>query len=237
MFRIESVSFSIGNAFKEIGSTVKNIIILRRKSKQDIAPQDDEFEYSNSEPRSAEERTNSAIEKFNEANEERLIAEINRSGEIESVYDILLPEYCAYITPELDDLIPVSSDTVYASYRGKPVEIKFNTLDNGNTVQEIIFEDGSKIRYETFSTDGKMTINAEEFEMLSGTIIETKSANDRVFSQLIQTPYMQRKIIKKPEYLHKAEHMLTAMSNKTDPKTDLINHEDFLTLTNQKNHI
>ncbi len=99
--------------------------------------------------------------------------------------------------------------TKVTSYKGKKVEIKCKILDDGSKLQEVTFDDGSQVKYITFLKGGKMDINGEEFEMPVGTIVETKSANGRVFSQLIQTPDMQKKVINKPEYIDEAEKALT----------------------------
>ena len=94
------------------------------------------------------------------------------------------------------------------SYKGKKVEIKCKILDDGSKLQEVNFDDGSQIKYITFLKGGKLDINGEEFEMPVGTIVETKSANGRVFSRLIQTPDMTKKVINKPAYLDEAEKVL-----------------------------
>ena len=199
---IEKVSLSnVRTALREFGSTVKSIVPFKHTKQLNF--HEDEFHRSDSEPRSSEERTNTAVIKYNEANKDRLVAEINRSGEIESVYDKLLPEYAAYQNPALTDLTAVSADTFSASNRGNPVEIKYKALENGNLEYKINFGDGSQINYVSFSKSGKMEIYGEEFKMPRGTVVETKSANGRMFSQLIQLPRMQRNIINKPEYLDK----------------------------------
>ena len=115
------------------------------------------------------------------------------------------------VNPDFGDLTftPISANTATAIYKGKPVEVRCKILNDGNKQPKIKFEDGSRIKYITFSNDGEMKINGEEYEMPAGTIVEIKSVNDRVFSQLIQTPEMQRQIINKPEYLDNAEQVLT----------------------------
>ncbi len=210
MIRIDNVSLSsVSTALRDFGTTVKNILPRKKKIDKQSSGSGDKFAAnSDSEPRTEEERTRTAVMKANEANRERLVAEINRSGEIDSVYDKLLPEYSAYQNPELKDFTPVSSDTVTALFRKKQVEIKFSTTEDDNKQQDIKFADGSQISYITFTKDGKMKINEEEFEMPEGTIIETKSINGRVISQFIQTPDIQRKVINKPEYLDEAEEVL-----------------------------
>ena len=70
--------------------------------------------------------------------------------------------------------------------------------NNGTQTQEINFKDGSKINYLIYSENGKMDINGEEFEMPAGTIVETKTAQNKVFSQLIQTPDMARTVVELP---------------------------------------
>ena len=245
MIHFENISLSdLKTTLRGFSSTVKSIV--PRKQKRRNQDNGDEFNYSDSEPRSSEERTNTAVMKSNEANQLRLVAEINRSAEIDSIYEKLLPEYMAYINPELNDLTSVSPDIVSASYKKKPVEIKCKALDDGNKQQEINFADGSQVSYVSFAKSGNMKINDEEFELPVGTIVETKSANGRVFSQLIQIPGMQRQVINKPEYLDKAEFLAATTSS------DLFENmfvkgqvfpEDFLIMTknlnlsNQKNQI
>lgn len=205
---VEKVSFSsLGSTLKEFGTTIKKMVPLKQ-TKQPIIP-DDEFNRSDCVPRSSEERTNTAVIKFNEANKERLVAEINRSGEIESVFDKLLPEYLAYKNHELKDFAftPVSDNVVNASNGKKSVEIRCEILPDGQKQQEVKFDDGSKVNYITFLSDGKLEINGEEFDMPEGTVVETKSVNGRVFSKTIQTPNLKRTVINKPDYIDYAEQM------------------------------
>lgn len=214
MNRIENVSLSpVKTAITNfLGSTVKRIVPYNKENtNQTSGGTGDGFNYSDSTPLPSDKRTKNAIVKSNEANKERLTAETNRSGEIDSVYEKLLPEYNAYKNPDFNDLefTRVSDDTLSAAYKKKSFDITCKTLENGNRLQEIKFNDGSHIKYEIFAQGGKMKINGEEFEMPAGTIVETKSANDRVFSQLIQTPDMERNVINKPQYLDKAEQILT----------------------------
>jgi hypothetical protein len=137
---------------------------------------------------------------YNSAN--RLIAEINRSAEPDSsFYEMLLPGYAAYKNPELSDLNFLPENMISATYKGKPVQIKISGIDDEKEVQEINFIDGSHICYVTFLKEGKMNINEEEFDMPTGTVVESKFVNDRMFSQLIQLPNMTRKVVAKPEYL------------------------------------
>ena len=212
MVNIENVSLSpVRTALSNFGSNLKRIIpnkIVNNNQNHDTG---DKLQRSNYEPIPAEQRLEAAIIKYNESNKERLVAEINRSGEIDSVYDKVLLEYGAYKNPDLKGLTftPVSENTVTTKYQGKPVEIVFNVFEDGKDQQEINFEDGSQIKYITFYKSGKMDINGEEFEMPEGTIVEIKSANGRTFSQLIQTPDMQRKVIEMPEGLDEAKQALT----------------------------
>lgn len=119
MIRIENVSLSTQSFLKNIGGTQKRKG-FKWPNKNNLFPKGDELKHSEAGSRSAEERTKSAVMKSNEANKERLIAEINRSGEIDSVYDKLLLEYGAYKNPEINDLVftPISSDTIIVKYKG-----------------------------------------------------------------------------------------------------------------------
>ena len=213
--KITSVS-SVIIAIKDFFLTLKNFILHKQVNKNQTPVSSNKLPSSGSEPRTQKERITAAVIKSNEANKERLIAEINRSGEIDSVYDKLLPEYSAYKNLELKDVMftPVSSDTVNASYKGKSIEIRFYDLNDGNKLQEIKFEDGSQIGYITYINGGKIKINEEEFEMPAGTVVETKTVKidkgSRVFSQFIQIPDAQRKVINKPEYIDIAEQALKA---------------------------
>ncbi len=236
IFRIDNISFTdVKTTIREFGSRVSLLVPRkpRRQARWLYDDTGDEFNYSDSKPRSSEERTCTAVMKSNEANIVRLAAEINRSAEIDSVYEKLLPEYTAYINPELNDLVSASSDVVSASYKKKPVEIKCKALDDGIRQQEISFNDGSQISYVSFSNGGKMRINEEEFEMPVGTVVETKSVNGRVFSQLIQIPGMQRRVVNKPEYLDKAEQIIT--SGAVDFEENQNQIDDFLELTKSLN--
>ena len=237
MINIEDISLSdVKTTLKKFGSSVK--CVVPRKQSKHSGDSRDEFKHSDSKPRSSEERTNTAVMKSNEANNVRLVAEINRSAEIESVYEKLLPEYTAYINPELKDLTHASADVVSASYKGKPVEIKCKVLDDGNKQQEIKFHDGSQISYVSFPKGDTIKINEEEFEIPVGTIIETKSANGRVFSQLIQIPNMKVKVINKPEYLDTAEKLITESINNSFGNMTLAGQaqsENFLSLTKNSN--
>ena len=208
---IAAVSLStVTTALKNFGSTVAKMVHNKGILKDHSSKTGDEFKRSDSESRSPEEQRDAAIVKSNEANKERLVAEINRSGEIDSVYDKLLPEYNAYKNPNFKDLEfkPISANTVTAMIKGKQLEVKCKALSDNSKQYEICFDDNSQINYVTFSEGGKMKINGEEYEMPAGAITETKSVSGRVFSQLIQTPDMERSIITKPEYLQMAEQVL-----------------------------
>ena len=214
MTQVQNVTLSsIRTAISNFGSSVKGMVTpYRRVNNNQSSASGDEFQYSDSKPRTSEQRAKSAVEKNNAANEKRLIAEINKSAEFDNIYDKLLQEYRAYSNPELNDanFSPVSEDTISAQYRGKQVRVKFNTLEDGSKQHQVNFNDGSKVDYITYTNGGKRKINGEEFELPAGTIVETKSVNDRVFSQLIQLPNAQRKVVNKPEYLDKAEQIITA---------------------------
>ncbi len=214
MTQVQNVTLSsIRTAISNFGSSVKGMVTpYRRVNNNKSSASGDEFQYSDSKPRTSEQRAKSAVEKNNAANEKRLIAEINKSAEFDNIYDKLLQEYRAYSNPELNDanFSPVSEDTISAQYRGKQVRVKFNTLEDGSKQHQVNFNDGSKVDYITYTNGGKRNINGEEFELPAGTIVETKSVNDRVFSQLIQLPNAQRKVVNKPEYLDKAEQIITA---------------------------
>ena len=123
-----------------------------------------------------------------------------------------MQEYNAYKNSVLDGLefTPVSEDTVSALYKGKQVGIRCKVLEDGNKQNEINFEDGSQISYISYSQGGKINIYGEEFEVPTGTILETKSVNGRVFSKLIQTPNMQRNVVNIPEVIEQAEQALNS---------------------------
>ena len=200
---IERVTFSTLN--NNLHNFIANIL-PPKKIKKYSNIDDDEFTATNSEPRSSEARTNAAVKKSNEANNYRLIAEINRSAEPDSSsYEMLLPGYAAYKNPELSNLNYSPENVISATYKGKPVQIKISDIDDEKEVQEISFNDGSQICYVTFLKEGKMNINEEEFDMPSGTVVESKFVNDRMFSQLIQLPNMTRRVVAKPEYLSKKQ--------------------------------
>ena len=213
---------------KKLMYKIKDIIPSKSENDEPASKTGDHFKYSDLEPRTAEDKLKRAIEKYNASNEQRLVAEINLSAEFDNAYEKLLPEYNAYKNPNFKDLTftPVSEDTISSSYKGKPFQIRFKHLDNGNKQQDISFDDGSQIKYILFVKDGNMKIYGEEFEMPAGTIIETKSVNDRVFSQLIQTPNMQRKVINKPEYLDKAEEILKTYIPESPDKSESVTETD-----------
>ena len=211
MVHIDSVSLSpVRTALRHFGSAVKRMVPFKGANKEHSAS-GDELKRSDSEPLTKEERTDGAIKKFNALNEQNLVRETNFFAELDNDFK-LLQEYRAYNNPDFSDLefSPVSSDTVSGKYKGKSVEIKFSTSEDGNKLEEISFHDGSKISYVTFSQGGKMNINGEEFEMPEGTIFESKSVQGRMFSQLIQTPNMLRSVINKPEGLEKAQQVLAS---------------------------
>lgn len=121
MVRIENVSLlSVKTALSNFGSTVKKIVPNNWINQNQPPVKNDEFKNTGSDPIPPEKRILAAVIKSNEANKERLIAEINRSGEFDSVYDKILPEYQAYKNPELLDVTfnPISSDTVIVTYKG-----------------------------------------------------------------------------------------------------------------------
>ncbi len=115
-----------GVSFPQIKSAFKN---LRNAIKERISPYSqpysnnqgttsDDFTYNdNEEARSDEERLLAATVKSNRDNANLTLAELNRSGEIDSVYDKLLPEYAAFKNPEIKftEFTPVSADTVIAT--------------------------------------------------------------------------------------------------------------------------
>ena len=206
-----SISPMVKTALNNFGFAVKTVLRNKIANKKQAPMKDDEFKRSDSEPLPQEVRLEAAIKKYNAANELRFVAETNYFADLDNDCN-LLQEYNAYKNPEFKDLTfyPVFADTVTASHKGNNLELKCKILDNGTKNQEINFHDGSQIKYTTFSEGGKMGINGEEYEMPAGTIVETKTANGRVFSQLIQTPDMERNIIAKPEYLDTAEQILKA---------------------------
>ena len=204
-----SISPMVKTALNNFGFAVKTVLRNKIANKKQAPMEDDEFKRSDSEPLPQEVRLQAAIKKYNAANELRFVAETNYFADLDNDCN-LLQEYNAYRNPEFKDLTfsPVYANTVIASHKGKPIEIKSEILDDGTKEQEINFHDGSRIKYTTFSEGGKMEINGEEYEMPAGAIVETKSINGRVFSQLIQTPDMERNLITKPEYLDVAEQAL-----------------------------
>lgn len=155
-------------------------------------------------------RLEGAVKKFNASNEQKIVAETNYFAEFDNDYK-LLQEYNAFKTPVFKGIIfeAVSSDTVKGIYKRKNVEIKRKISDDGNKRWEISFEDGSQISYLIFFRIRKMKINGEEFEMPEGTIVETKSVQGRIFSQLIQIPEMSRVVITLPDF-EKVEQVLEA---------------------------
>ena len=194
------------------GYTLPNLLppLFRKKDDGGLSPAEQK-------PRTPQERTNSAVKKANADNDYRYNAELNRSAvnftaEIEDApYSMLLNSYAAYKNPELKDIKYFSKNTVCATYRGQSVRIKSSDAD-GKKVQEINFEDGSQVCYTTFLNDGKMSLNGEDFDIPSGTVVETKSVNGRMFSQLIQLPDMKRKVVEIPEYIKEAGQILRVES-------------------------
>ena len=161
MTQVQNVTLSsIRTAISNFGSSVKGMVTpYRRVNNNQSSATGDEFQYSDSKPRTSEQRAKSAVEKNNAANEKRLIAEINKSAEFDNIYDKLLQEYRAYSNPELNDanFSPVSEDTISAQYRGKQVRVKFNTLEDGSKQHQVNFNDGSKVDYITYTNGGKRT--------------------------------------------------------------------------------
>lgn len=204
------ISPIIGTKLNNWGFAIKRLP-YNSKRKHYSTEQGDEYTYSGKEPLSTDERLKSAVNKFNAANELRIVAETNYFAELYHDYN-LLQEYNAYKNPELNDLtfIPVSEDTVSASYKKKQVEIKCKILENGSKQYKINFGDDSQISYVLFSKGGKADINGEEFEMPIGTILENKSVDGRVFSKLIQTPDMRREVINMPEVIENVEQILNS---------------------------
>ena len=190
--------------FKLAVKRLPNNLSNKHKGKEE----NDEFTTSGSEPRPTSERLKAAVTKFNGGNELRIVAVTNYCAEPDNDCN-LLQLYMAYKNPELKDseLTLLSDDTVTATYKRKQVTIQRNVTDNGSKKYEINFEDGSKIKYVSFTDGGSMEINGEEFEMPAGTIYEEKSVHGKVFSQLIRTPDMRRNVINMPEILDKAEQI------------------------------
>lgn len=204
MVHITDVSFPcVSKALQNFGARVKGIvpkkIIDNDRNKNGNSSNPNELEHSDAQAQTPEQRTEAAVKKFNAANEQRIVAATNSFAEIDNDC-MLLQEYCAYRTASFKDttFTPVSADTISGKYRGKQVEIKLTDNNDGTQSQEICFEDGSKITYLIYSENGKMNINGEEFEISAGTIVETKSAQGKVFSQLIQTPEMSRTVVELP---------------------------------------
>lgn len=220
-----SMSSTISTNLNKFGLMMKKLPgSIKRKN---YSPeQGDEFTYSGKAPLSPEKRLYAAVRKFNAANDMRIVAETNYFAELYHNYN-LLQEYNAYKNPELSDLtfIPVSEDTVSATYKKKPVEIKCMVLENGSKQYEINFEDDSRISYVLFSEGGKAEINGEEFEMPAGTILENKSVDGRVFSKLIQTPDMRREIINIPKVIGRAEQILSSYNMFTSSEA-VTNHAE-----------
>ena len=204
MVHITNVMFPhVSNALQKFGARVKGIVpkkpIDNGNNKNKNSSNPNEVEHSDIQPQTPQEKTDGAVKKFNASNEQRIIAATNSFAEIDNDC-MLLQEYCAYRNADFKNttFTPVSEDTISGKYRGKDVEIKLTDNNDGKQTQEINFEDGSKISYLIYSENGKMDINGEEFEMPAGTIVETKTAQGKVFSKLIQTPDMARTVVELP---------------------------------------
>ncbi len=204
MVHITNVMFPhVSNALQKFGARVKGIVpkkpIDNGNNKNKNSSNPNEVEHSDIQPQTPQEKTDGAVKKFNASNEQRIIAATNSFAEIDNDC-MLLQEYCAYRNADFKNttFTPVSEDTISGKYRGKDVEIKLTDNNDGTQTQEINFEDGSKISYLIYSENGKMDINGEEFEMPAGTIVETKTAQGKVFSKLIQTPDMARTVVELP---------------------------------------
>ena len=202
------ISPTLKTVLCNLGLTKKKVQ-TRFTNKKRFWEKDDEFEHSGSEPLPPEERLEAAVKKFNAANELKIVAETNFFAELDNDFK-LLQEYKAYKTPSLNNLefIPISKDTVLASNNEKPIEIKFEILEDESKQYEIKFYDGSQINYVIFSEGAKMKINGEEFGMPAGACLEIKSVKGRVFSQLIQTPDMQKNVVNMPEIIGNIEQLL-----------------------------
>lgn len=209
MVQIENVSLSpVKTAIEKFKTKANKMIPYKRENKNPTSGSNkDGFSHSDANPVSEQERAGAAIKKSNVGNEQRIAAEINISADFHNnYYEKLLQEYRAYNNPDLKGLTftPESEDTAIATYKGKNIEIKSTIREDGSKLQEINFDDGSKISYLTFTNGGRMKINEEEFQMPEGTIVETKSVNGRMFSQLIQSPDMQKTVVTMPQYLNNA---------------------------------
>ncbi len=205
-----SISPIVSSALNNFTLTVKKRMPYSFKDRP-VDDGADEFKNSGSDPLPTSERLNAAVTKFNGGNELKIVAMTNYCAEVDNDFK-LLQEYKAFKNPSLNGLefTPSSADTVLASYKRRPLEIKCGELDDGSNQYEINFDDGSKISYISFSNGGKMKINGEEFEMPAGTIYEERSIHGKVFSQLIQTPGMKRNIVNMPECVNEAEQTLRA---------------------------
>ena len=241
MVHIENVSLSpVKTAIENFGSRIKRKVPLNFERKNHPTAKDDEFSRSGDEPKSADERTEAAVKKFNAANELKMVHETNFFAELDNGYDKLLQEYKAYKKPVINSetYTPISEDTVSASCNGKPAQITFKQQDDGNKSYEIMFNDGSQVNYLSFANGGKMKINGEEFEMPEGTVVETKMVKDRVFSQLIQTPYMTSNVVNMPEGLDKVEQLLqNAKLPKTAGEVQLPKTEYMLDILGKSNSV
>lgn len=165
----------------------------------------------------SKERLESAVKKLNASNEQRIVATSNYFAELDNDYQ-LLQEYVAFRNPNLENLSfqVISPDTVSAVCGRKQVEIKCTTPNNETKLHEINFADGSQLRYVSYLKDGKMEINGEEYEIPSGTLVETKSVQGKVISKLIQIPGMQRVFIDQPNIFEKVEQALTTYNPKPE---------------------
>lgn len=118
---------SVRTTLRNFGLAAKRVVTPPNITVNTNSPSEKKDEFTTnteSAPLTSEERTQAAVNKFNIANEQRLVAEINISGingtDTDGVYGKLLPEYSAYKNPEFSDLTftPISSNTVVATCKG-----------------------------------------------------------------------------------------------------------------------
>jgi len=211
------------NVYGKLKSKTANLVSKfksKQKNNDNNSPAQDNFEQknenTNASARTNEERTTRAVINHNVLNEQKLVAATNYFAELDNEYQ-LLQEYGAFRKYELDNVVfePVSADTVSAMNGRKQVEIKCKTIDDKTKLHEINFADGSQLCYVSFLKGGKMEINGEEYDMPEGTIIEKKSVNGKVISELIQTPELQRTFIKHPGVFDKVEQVLASYETKS----------------------
>lgn len=211
------------NVYGKLKSKTANLVSKFKsiqKNNDENSPAQDNSEQKNesknTSARTSEERTTRAVINHNVLNEQKLVAATNYFAELDNEYQ-LLQEYGAFRKYELDNVVfePVSADTVSAMNGRKQVEIKCKTIDDKTKLHEINFADGSQLCYVSFLKGGKIEINGEEYDMPEGTIIEKKSVNGKVISELIQTPELQRTFIKHPEVFDKVEQVLASYGTKS----------------------